>query len=200
MAYASNLTSAKLTDCYTLNDASLMGLCDCCPKLKTLDLSFCLVPSPVVSESGLALALPTLVHLVSLNVAYLEHVTDVVVAAVAKACPLLCNLNLEHCVEVTDKSLVEIARHLSNSLRVLNLQSDDLCTDVGVIEVLKKCQKLTNLDAANLHFLTDDTVAAVIVHAKVLEKLALQGCRKISKMARARVQEVWDEEGAARVR
>jgi len=61
-----------------------------------LDLSFKLVPSPVVSSAGLIYGVPRLKGLLRLNLSYLEHVTDAVVDAV-RSTRALRNIRLEGC-------------------------------------------------------------------------------------------------------
>ena len=160
-------------------------------------MAFTLVPSPVVSSAALAQLPSLLPKLVSLNLSYLENVNDAVVAAIASGCPRLRELRLAYCIQITDVGLRAIASHLGGSLQVLSLHSDDLCTDAGLVAVCKGCPLLAELDAAFLRFLTDVVVDVILVHCARLVKLALHGCLQITKKARARVQQVWDEQAAA---
>jgi hypothetical protein len=197
LAACPGLRVARLTDWYSLSDAALLQAARHCPQLEAFDIAFTLVPSPVVSSQALAQLPRLLPKLVSLNLSYLEHVTDAVVAAVAMGCSALQELRLAYCVQVTDAGLRAVAVHLGHSLRVLSLHSDDQCTDAGLVAVCRGCPHLAELDAAFLRFLTDAAVDAILVHCARLVKLALHGCLQITKKARARVQQVWDEQAAA---
>ena len=184
------LRSARLSDCHTLNDAALLQLVGAHPRLTELDISFKLVPSPVVSTSALLRLPPQLPLLRRLNLSYLEHVTDAVVVRFAEECNALEELRLACCLRIGDAALFAVAEGLAarnddtrsradgggasgagfvrggggrgGGLTVLDLHMDDRVSDAGLQAVARACPLLRELDAAFLRLLTDGTVDVLV--------------------------------------
>lgn len=77
-------------------------------------------------------------------------VGDAGFVALVPGCPRLSHVDLEECVEVTDATLVALARGpAARGVRSLGVSYCENVGDAGVVEVLRKCTGLRNLEVDN---------------------------------------------------
>ena len=70
-----------------------------------------------------------------------HHCSDIAVLALARHCPLLQDLNINHCRLITDLSINEIALRCKELIS-LNAQGCPLITTAAQLNVVQQCQKL----------------------------------------------------------
>jgi len=143
-----NLKGLRLAYCRGLEDAALLELARGCPKLTSLDLSYC----GGVTREGIQAALDLwtglkvlnlrgaegLVHeglshprLQVLNLSWSKNVEDGAVEGIASGCPSLVSLDLAWCNKVTGKALHEVNKRCTG-LRSVNLRG---CTKINFVTV-----------------------------------------------------------------
>jgi hypothetical protein len=87
-----------------VNDICLVRIAECCPNLKSLNLSSCNDLTDI-SVIRLAECCP---HLEILDMAWCRNVTDKRVIRIAEGCPNMKDLNLRNCSSISDASIVKI--------------------------------------------------------------------------------------------
>lgn len=117
------LLHLNLGRCTRLTDAALRALADNVPMLEGLELGGCVA----LTDVGFAALLPTL--------------------------PRLTHLDLEECTEVTDATLVTLARGpAARRLTSVGVSYCENIGDPGVVELVRKCRALGNLECDNSEF------------------------------------------------
>lgn len=117
------LLHLNLGRCTRLTDAALRALADNVPMLEGLELGGCVA----LTDVGFAALLPTL--------------------------PRLTHLDLEECTEVTDATLVTLARGpAARRLTSVGVSYCENVGDPGVVELVRKCRALGNLECDNSEF------------------------------------------------
>ena len=119
-------------------------------------------------------------ELQSLNLYCCSNITDASVMEVARRCSNLQSLNLYCCSNITDASMMEVARRCSN-LQTLSLGGCSNITDTSVMEVARRCSKLQSLNHGGYGSrITDASVMEVARGCSNLHTLNLQFCRNIT--------------------
>lgn len=114
------LLHLNLGRCTRLTDAALRALADNVPMLEGLELGGCVA----LTDAGFAALIPTL--------------------------PRLTHLDLEECTEVTDATLVALARGpAARRLTSVGVSYCENVGDAGVVELVRKCRVLGNLECDN---------------------------------------------------
>lgn len=114
------LLHLNLGRCTRLTDAALRALADNVPMLEGLELGGCVA----LTDAGFAALLPTLPH--------------------------LTHLDLEECTELTDATLVALARGpAARRLVSVGVSYCENVGDSGVVELVRKCRALGNLECDN---------------------------------------------------
>lgn len=114
------LLHLNLGRCTRLTDAALRALADNVPMLEGLELGGCVA----LTDAGFAALLPTL--------------------------PRLTHLDLEECTELTDATLVALARGpAARRLVSVGVSYCENVGDSGVVELVRKCRALGNLECDN---------------------------------------------------
>jgi len=96
----------------------------------------------------------------TLNLWCCFNITDASVLEVARRCSNLQTLNLCRCSNITDASVLEVARRCSN-LQTLNLWGCSNITDASVLEVARGCSNLQTLNLSGCRNITDTSVLEV---------------------------------------
>ncbi len=150
-ASSKQLVSLQIDGVFKVDDRVLRQLGTTCPALKT----FSLKEVSRVTDMGmgvLARGCQLLSHLV---LSGCHQLTDKSVIYVAR--PLLVHLNIGGCKKITDTALLALASR-SPSLAWLSVRDCEWIGDRGFTPLLKSCRKLTYLDARGLVDLTIDTL------------------------------------------
>jgi len=126
-------------------------------------------------------------ELQTLNLSGCSNITDPSVMEVARRCSNLQTLNLEWCTNITDASVMEVARRCSN-LQTLNLTCCSNITDASVMEVARRCSNLQTLTLYGCSNITDTSVMEVARRCSNLQSLNLGGYG--SRITDASVMEV----------
>lgn len=104
-------------------------------------------------------------------------VNDSVVGAIARACPLLEQLDLRACEEVSDKS-IRVVAHYCRNLAMLNVgrtHCGHRITNRGIRSIARHT-KITTLGVAGCH-INDTTIWELAIHrGRYLERLSLNNC------------------------
>ena len=134
------LKKLKLWGNNQLTDAAFAGLPEgCWPKMEILYLGG-LRRLSEVSIVSLARACPSLVEVVLSD----TNVTDEAVWTLCQLCPLILELYINDCPNVTDRSLVAISEHLP-SLAALSCGGNNAITDDGIEKLVAKCHSIKSL-------------------------------------------------------
>ncbi|KNC51860.1 uncharacterized protein AMSG_07953 [Thecamonas trahens ATCC 50062] len=148
--------------------------------LRSLSLATC----KDVTDTGLALALPQLPRLESLDLSRCWGVTDALLAslALAPAAAHLRSLNLYMVYQVTDVGITRLAPATPRLVR-LNLYKCSLVTDTGLAVVAASCPDLVELTLYGLPHISDAGVAGALPLLPDLRKLNLGSCKQLTDAA-----------------
>lgn len=194
----SALSILGLQDCQKLTDDSLKHISVGMPRLKNINLSFCVS----VTDTGLK-SLAKLPHLESINLRSCDNVSDIGVGFLSEDSPAAITvqyLDVSFCSNVSDAGLRHIAAGLpslkslllttcavtdqgieklasgkaASSIEILNLGQCVNLTDAGVNAVAEKMKSLTSLDLYGCPKVTSDAVKGVRMKMPLLENLNLE--------------------------
>ena len=118
----------------------------------------------------------------TLNLHRCDNITDASVLEVARRCSNLQTLDLgswQGNNNITDASVLEVARRCSN-LQTLNLWGCSNITDASVLEVARRCSNLQTLNLAGCRNITDASVSEVARRCSNLQTLNLLSCSNIT--------------------
>lgn len=119
------LAHLNLSRCTRLTDEALLSLADNVPLLEGLELGGC----TALTDVGFTALVPTLGR--------------------------LSHLDMEECAEITNATLIALARGPSaRRLRSLGVSYCENVGDAGVVEVVRKCTALGNLEMDNSEYST----------------------------------------------
>eukprot|EP01034_Spumella_vulgaris_P021261 gene21261-27284_t len=160
----------KLVAKASITDTSLTVVAKHCPRLEYLYLVGC---DLITDESVLAVALhcPALAHLVTKGCV----LTDKSLSQIAARCPLMRELFLHECEEVTDVSVLKIAECCPR-LDSLVLAGCEHITDVSMIQIAKRCPNLRDVHLGKCSLLTDASVLAFAQFSHLLVLLDVVQC------------------------
>ncbi|KAJ3018451.1 hypothetical protein HKX48_002876 [Thoreauomyces humboldtii] len=113
-----------------------------------------------------------------------QFVTDLMVDALAEACPNLESLDLEGCRSIHDKSLYSIANSLPN-ISSLSIAFCARITDSGLFYLLGRCRRLRNLELTCIPRISDAGLQPLTFARSFLETLNLSGTRVADDSVRA---------------
>jgi hypothetical protein len=118
----------------------------------------------------------------TLNLCNCSNITDASVMEVARRCSNLQTLDLDCCSNITDASVSEVARRCSN-LQTLNLDRCSNITDASVSEVARRCSNLQTLNLPGKFYdygISRWSVSPNITDASVLE--VARGCSNLQSL------------------
>ena len=95
----------------------------------------------------------------------------------------LRTLNLYECWNITDASVLEVARRCS-SLQTLNLYECTSITDASLLEVARRCSNIQWLDLTDCSNITDASVMEVARRCSNLQTLSLRHCWRITSVCK----------------
>ena len=173
------LKSVDLTDCELITDASIMALARSCPRLESVNLTWC--DSELITEiaivtlmekypkltsvggyftingatftgkPGLTDAIvaqfmlrPEAAELEIVNLSHCWQITDVSILMLAKSCAQLTSVNLYNCPHITDASVVFFAAS-SPRLESVNLKSCWKITVASIVALVQSCPRLQSV-------------------------------------------------------
>jgi hypothetical protein len=149
----------NLGGCCLITDAGITRLAASLPRLRGLNLFQC----NQLSSNGL-LALRSLRSMRVLSLAMCTGVTDLTIATIVEAMPLLRFLSVVNCSRITDGALHHIARH-SIALRELYLSCCSQITTAGVMALgtmvaldvldVSMCRHIMNASDDNMNDVTE---------------------------------------------
>ena len=95
-------------------------------------------------------------------------------------CPLLSEMILRDCMQITDNSVISIAQHRSN-MHVLGLNGCEKITDASVVGIAFGCPEMRHLSLRRCSLVTDRAVISVAHGCQdALEHLDLGGCELLT--------------------
>jgi hypothetical protein len=118
-------------------------------------------------------------RLTSMNLSRCDNITDVSVIEIAKGCPQLTSINLSSCGYITNTSVFEIAKGCSQ-LTSIDLSCCRNITDESVIEIAKGCSQLTSINLSNCDNITDASIIEIAKGCSQLTSIKLSWCRNIT--------------------
>ncbi|KAJ4460553.1 putative leucine Rich Repeat family protein [Paratrimastix pyriformis] len=176
------LGQLHLGGCAALTPSALGAFPVCARTLRTLNLRWCraMVDSPV----GRMLA--TLRQLEELTLLGCHRLTDAELEPIICHCPLRF-LALGGCDQLTDRTLVVLASHRAQTLRVLDVAGCKGLTDCGLEAVAAGLPGLKSLDVNGCPKVTDRSMNAILEACRALETLIVLGCRSVTDASMAGV-------------
>lgn len=114
-------------------------------------------------------------NIVTLNLNHCIDIGDTAIMAVARGCPDLVYLNLTCCHKITDESVVAVA-NMCPKLETLILGECYPITDNSIVQVARKLPKLKYLNVVWCDFLTDRSIVEVACRCPELMCLLISGC------------------------
>lgn len=194
-----NLRDLNLGQTGELTDLSMSRLAQTCPELRSLDVSFC----QEISDRSITRLLDKCPYLTSLDLSSCDeicyywlmcdekcypnfesltfkngvNVTDWTIIKLAHKCVNLSYLDLSDCTEVSDKSIVVLARNCPK-IRSLNLSYTDgsdnsKITDVSMLALSEGCNNLRTLNISWCWKITTKGIAALGKGCPYLEDLRM---------------------------
>ena len=115
----------------------------------------------------------------TLHLAHCSNITDASVLKVARRYSNLQSLDLEGCWNITDTSMSEVARRCSN-LQSLDLTCCRNITDASLLEVARGCSNLQSLNLYMCQKITDVSLLEVARECSNLQFLNLTFCQNIT--------------------
>ena len=120
--------------------------------------------------------------LTKINLICCSQITNKSVIEIAKRCPLLTYINLSgRDSKITDKSIIEISKRCT-LLNYINLGYCPQITDLSIFSISKRCPLLTNLNICGLK-ITDKSVLEVAKKCPLLQYINLSNCSKITDLS-----------------
>eukprot|EP00948_MAST-09A_sp_MAST-9A-sp1_P000238 g238.t1 len=183
----SHLTTLNLPWSDKLTKSGITTICEMCPFIKHLDLSFC----TELGDDAVKILADSCAHLTTLNLTYCGKLTD-------KSCHYLARGNtqtslrslfLEECDNISDLGLQAIARGIcrkahginDNGLREIAVGGCNI-TNVGIGILASHGGLLMNISLSGCK-VTDFDVEDIARHCHSLRRLHLRACRLISDKA-----------------
>jgi F-box/leucine-rich repeat protein 2/20 len=115
-------------------------------KLVHLDLRKC----TQLTDHALRYLAGNVPHLVTLELGGVVSLTDAGLAQLLPTIPRLSHLDVEECLELTNTTLFNIAKSpCAKNLELLQVSYCENMGDSGMIELLRKCEALWNLEMDN---------------------------------------------------
>jgi F-box/leucine-rich repeat protein 2/20 len=108
-----------------------------------------------------------------------RQLTDDSIVALARTSAGLTQLSVIGCSKLTDASLVDVARRCPG-LTGLNVSWCSMLTDVSIVEVVRGCPGLTVLNVSRCSQLTDVSIVEVARGCPGLTQLVVDGCSKLT--------------------
>ncbi len=178
------LEELVLQDCQKLTDEALRHIAAGLPRLRTLNLSFCIS----VTDTGLK-SVGRLRALETLSLRSCDNVSDIGVGFLCEdgGCgDSLRDLDVSFCPNVSDAGM----KHVSAGMRGLRALSMTTCaiTDEGLRRL---CERLADLEVLNIGQcvgVTDAALAKVADSMRSLRSLDLYGCPKVTSAALLRLR------------
>ena len=158
-----------LYECDRITDDGLQELLKSCADIKTLFVSgkkltpefLSIVGSTCKSIRKLVLGVKG--NIWEKNIIKINNVTNEGILVVAKGCPLLQNLILNHCDQVTDNTLLNLAQHC-RGLKSLEIYG---CSKISVKGVIEAVDDRINRNASDDEFTTWKTLTTDAMQTKV---------------------------------
>jgi hypothetical protein len=108
--------------------------------------------------------------------------------ALVEGCPLLRELDLSYCTNITSEGLVSVAEH-SSELRMLRLMGFAEPSYPGLYKILQRCAKLDELHLVDCYYVQDDFSVTIAEYGKNLQVLdtaeslsfGVEGVRRVGK-------------------
>lgn len=80
-------------------------------------------------------------------------VTDSGISAITNGCPILQMINLSYCNDITDSSLISLAK--CSNINTFEVRGCPLITSVGLAAIAVGCRKLVKLDIKKCNSIND---------------------------------------------
>ena len=120
--------------------------------------------------------------LTKINLICCSQITDKSVIEIAKRCPLLTYINLSgRDSKITDKSIIEISKRCP-FLTNINIGFCPQITDLSIFSISKRCPLLTNLNICGLK-ITDKSVLELAKKCPLLQYINLRNCKLITDIS-----------------
>jgi len=152
----------------SITDVSLFALGRSCPQLRELYIDRVRRWSPSTRTQVTDFGVAALTQLTHLEVSRLP-LTGMGIEVVA-AHGQLRYLNVSHCDQLQDRTIVAVARGCT-SLREVNIKGCAALTDISVVALVTNCKNLTHLTVWGRN-LTDDAAVAIAKHCANVHTLA----------------------------
>ena len=106
-------------------------------------------------------------------------VQDSTIARIGSCCRHLVSLNLNGCMDLTDKAFDSIGKELLR-LESLSCSNVKQLTDEGITDFCRKCTLLKHVNLDRVQRLTDDGMTAIGESLKQLEELSIAHCLAVT--------------------
>ncbi|KAL6064117.1 Dynein regulatory complex subunit 6 [Balamuthia mandrillaris] len=133
------LESLNLTHCLNIGNSTVRQIAKYSPNVHSLDLSTC------------------------------EEITDSALLFLGNRCKNLRKLSLSRCRRVTDKALVQILKSTGQTLQSLSLQGCPLITQQTIMAIAEHCPNLLKLDLSWCKCITDEALVELVQGCPRLE-------------------------------
>ena len=120
--------------------------------------------------------------LTKINLICCSQITDKSVIEIAKSCPLLKNINLSgRDSKITDRSIIEISKKCP-FLTNINIGFCPQITDLSIFSISKKCRFISNINVCGSN-ITDASLMEIAKKCPLLQYINLSGCKKITDLS-----------------
>ena len=104
-----------------------------------------------------------------------QQINNMIIQEVCAVQPMMEELDLSDCVEVSDVGLWSLARHCTR-IKALTLSGCHQLTQIGLRSISLRCCEITTLNFNYCHLLDDIALTVIATGAWKLQILLLRGC------------------------
>jgi F-box/leucine-rich repeat protein 2/20 len=145
-----------------------------CRSLKEIDLTQSRITDTTLFQVSMNCHRVEKVKLSSCN-----EITDAGIEALVSRCMKIQELDLNNCGLLTDRGVMSIAKYTRGHLRRLNLSWCMNITDKSIFEVALNCSFLEELGLVWCTQLTNSSVKSLLTNAITLRKIHVSGCKQM---------------------
>ena len=160
------LTTVDVSFC--ADAATLIAIAQCCPNLVKLDISYC----ETVSDEAVLEVAAKCPKLQVLGCFKNAIITDQSIVRLAESCHDLTAIDIASCPLLTDASIIALAQHCKG-LRRIFMQSNDNFGSPALIAISEECRQLHTLYCGHCPSITDEGVVAVAKKCPELRRLVM---------------------------
>jgi len=118
-------------------------------------------------------------NLARLNLSHCKNITEPSLILITEKCPLITDLSLNQTKYITDSAVQSICKH-GKAITILNLAWQSTLSNATFESIANNCTKITALDLTNTNKITDSSICIIATKCKKLATLKLNWCSQLT--------------------